>query len=267
MSSWGWRARGEEDHMLSKHEALDFLTGVEPDEKLYKIIKLKYVLMMFRNFQIRINNVRTWEDVYENYFLKQNLYFQGKRIDSKDVEGSYFGMSWSLLSESDAMWRIYSKAGTDFVDIDSVGIKVETTAYKLLTTFFKRVYNSPAFIYKVDYRSQEEIEGHLAYVKSANVGEEIRRSLFTKREEFSHESEARVIVGIDTTPSVENMEYCDVGFDPYDMFDGFVIDPRVTPEQEEQIRNLLHEAGVQDDKVSKSQLYTFHAHDIELSYE
>lgn len=84
---------------------------------------------MFREKEMLFSRVNEWQDVYENYLLKQNLVVKNVgSVSTQDVMDRCYGQSWTLLEESDAMWRIYSD------DMNSV--KVTTTAEKLMDVLY-----------------------------------------------------------------------------------------------------------------------------------
>ena len=84
------------------------LNGLDLDKPIYKYIPLKYVLEMFKTKKLYISKVKSWEDTYENFFLKQEFRVFGKILKADHIADQIYGQSWTLLNESDAMWRIYS---------------------------------------------------------------------------------------------------------------------------------------------------------------
>lgn len=242
----------------------EYLYRIEPEDKIYKFIPLKYVKTMLEKGTIRISNVMEWEDIYENFFLKQNFFLNGKPVDVREVANNNFGMSWTLNQETDAMWRIYSKCGRDFCNMDNVAIRVETTASKLLNTFWGKVYDSPAFVEEIDYVPQELIDITMKNGRCTDISSETMASLRTKRKEFEHEKEVRLIISVGTDKLQERIPYVDIQFSPLELFESFMIDPRATEEQEREIREVLTLRGVPEELVSKSRLYYFEPHDINI---
>lgn len=84
------------------------LHGLDLDKPIYKYIPLKYVLQMLKSRQMYFSKVKSWEDTYENFFLKQDFRIDGKMLSADNLAEHVYGQSWTLLAESDAMWRIYS---------------------------------------------------------------------------------------------------------------------------------------------------------------
>src|SRR5438552_2336902 len=63
-----------------------------------------------------------------------------------------YGQCWSLLDESDAMWRIYSP--------NKAGVKIRTTVRKLITAVYDRTDRYASlkyFIGRVSYESEKEL--------------------------------------------------------------------------------------------------------------
>lgn len=67
-----------------------------------------YVLEMFKTNELYMGKVKTWEDTYENFYLKQDFRVGGRIMRADHLADCFYGQSWTLLSESDAMWRVYS---------------------------------------------------------------------------------------------------------------------------------------------------------------
>lgn len=249
-------------------DSITYVKGIELEDPIYKYLPLAYVLNMYDSKKIRISNVLEWEDVYENYFLKQNLQCKGQPIDTKNAKECFFGMSWTAREESDAMWRIYSNYAKGLDNVSAIAVRVKSTVRKLLETFWGEAYDAPALIYKVKYDTQNNIEQHLQHLaKSGNLvdqGEEIRKGLYTKRIEFQHEEEVRAIIGVDMKYLNEYCKYIEIQFTPDNLFEEFIIDPRVTHEQEAWIWERLLSVGINKNRISKSQLYAFTPRTIEL---
>lgn len=193
---------------------------------------------------MRVYNINTWEDVYENFISKEDWYWDGNK---SDMGLEYFGQSWTLLPESDAMWRIYSKP-TDCL----TAIKVRTTVGKLIcaeTLPFSRVY-------PVVYMSEEEINSWLAENTPMNtkvLGCLLSEAMYIKREPFNHEKEVRLIIH-----NPENKEYSELSIEsPDDFFEEYVIDPRLDKTEVECITQLLITVGASPQKIWQSSLYSF----------
>lgn len=107
--------------------------SLNKEDHIYKYIPLKYVLMMVGNKQLLMNKVNSWEDPYENFFYKEDFKMpDGRQVSALDLTNGIFGQSWTLLEESDAMWRIYSQ--------NKDAIKIKTTAEKLFNIIIRMMH-------------------------------------------------------------------------------------------------------------------------------
>lgn len=244
---------------------LCFLNNLKPETPIYKYIPLKYVAEMFRSKKMRFNRMSEWEDVYENYFLKQRLVhkYSENLIDTQDVIDSCYGQSWSKLPETDSMWRIYSK--------NKDAIKVKTTAEKLFNIVCKSETDSANVIMaNVNYRTQEDIDDEFDKIEKSNMSLSqignlqnfIRESLITKRSEFIHEEEVRIVKMLEVQPNKNHTAFIEADFKPEDFFEELTIDPRADRIDEDNSRDLLLHVGANPSKIKKSNLYTLKRHTL-----
>lgn len=99
-------------------------TGLEPQTLLYRYVSLEAFLALLETRLTTLTNVNNWDDKWEVILSK---------VPTIDAEGNptpplysfhqdLFAQCWSLVEESDAMWRIYSPSRT--------GLRLQTTATK-----------------------------------------------------------------------------------------------------------------------------------------
>lgn len=236
------------------------LYGLDLDKPIYKYFKLKHLLTMLNKNELYVGKVKEWDDVYENFLLKQDFIYGNSHLSADNLIDQVYGQCWTSLSESDAMWRIYSKNETR----NEVAIKLKTTARKL----FDSIYTDDScmattYIGNVEYLYKSQI---LPWIKARNIhgaqdlGNSIVPSLFIKRKPFLHEKEVRIII----------MQPYDMGsglkfpITPETMFDEFVIDPRLDTKTVNKIAKRLINLGVNVNKIKQSQLYTFTPSTIRL---
>lgn len=235
--------------------------GLDLNTPIYKYIPLKYVITMLCNKKLHVKKVKSWDDPYENFLLKQKFLYGDKYIiATDDVTNAIYGMSWTSLSESDAMWRIYS---TNLNNLNDIAIKIKTTAQKL----FEAVYisedcSSTTSIGSVEYKKIEDITKWMETLNISTVddiGKNIVPSLYMKRIPFSHEKEVRIIIN-----KVEDLgDYIEYDITPESMFDEFVIDPRVDNNNFNKIINCLT-PYIMPCKISRSSLYGFTPSEIQI---
>jgi len=234
---------------VDSNKAIVFSLGdVEKTNKIYKFIKLEYLLSSLQGKILRINQIMHWEDVYENFFLKQQFIENNSEISTGSVMERMYGQSWTTLPESDALWRIYSGANKD-------AIRVSITIDKLIEILDS---NWMVYIGNVTYKKREEISQYIqdfSVISYNDLQSIVAGSLFIKRKEFEHESEFRIIVFRDTTQPLEKYLECDIN---NDFYDDFCLDPRMSKEQREIISRILNKSfGVPNEKIKESSLYTF----------
>ena len=230
------------------------------DLVMYKYIPLKYVLNMLETGKIRFDNIKKWEDVYENFVDKEDIYLLNSKLEILPSR-VYYGQSWTVQEESDAMWRIYSGA--------KQSVRVMTT-YPLIHRIFADWNNQHRdniirkTIDYVNYADEDEINkwllsntpmNHWAYLELHDEG------LFIKRREFEHEREVRVIMQFDK--KVEE-NFVELDFDPNKVFCEIVIDPRVNEGEFIRQRDSLAERGYDGDRIRKSTLYDFQRVKLEV---
>lgn len=134
--------------------------NLDLDTPIYKYIPFKYLKLMIQNSNLYFGRVSFWEDVYENWFLKEQMVLpSGEKGDAMDLIPGVFGQSWTLQEESDAMWRIYSKVDKKQSDdyLDDTAVRIKTTGRKLFDVIYTddKDYNT-SYIGTVSYLSQDD---------------------------------------------------------------------------------------------------------------
>lgn len=244
--------------------------SLDLDAPIYKYIPFKYLKLMIQNSNLYFGKVSSWEDVYENWFLKEQMVLSsGEKVSAKELIPGVFGQSWTLQEESDAMWRIYSKLDRTLHDyLDDTAVRIKTTARKLYNVIYANdedFYTS--YIGAVKYLSQNDflkMQDSLSPLNSLDLSEVFVKSYFFKRAPFEHEKEVRPILIY--SPKHENFGKDGVSFDiDFDnLIDEMVTDPRLTPDEYRTVRGQLIGLGAKSDKVRNSELYNIPPHIIHL---
>ena len=245
------------DSFRDKH-----LRGICKDDYVYKYIPFKYLKAMLQSRTLRINKVSTWEDPYENFFLKSDFntfspfYKQYISFDTQNLIDRTYGQSWTFLEESDAMWRIYSNVK----DLDFIAIRLKIKVNNL----FNIVYTNnncmlTTSIGKIDYKTDEEIKQWLDRKDNAgitpNFHKYVEDCLFIKREPFSHEKEVRIIICNGTSGTAK--DFLEFDIKDLSIFEEFVIEPRLEQDCVELITHRIEKLGIDRSKIRKSKLYDF----------
>ncbi len=173
----------------------------------------------------------------------------------------FVGQCWSLLGESDAMWRTYSQ--------DKKGVKVKTTIRKLLNSLLDNAKSAAAFenhqfIGKVEYLNKDLIveKFRLNVKRFLTEDKGMAETHFYKRMEFSHEKEVRLL--FKTFENVDNKGWYQLKIDPNFLIDEIVLDPRLEAEQFEKTKGILQTLDFHK-PIYKSNLYEFE--DIKLDID
>lgn len=177
-------------------------------------------------------HISKWDDPFEGFLFKQPVVDtkRNQNISISSVYDSFYGQCWSLNNEeSDATWRIYSASGKD-------GVRAQTTIRKLWNSFYNPDYPlaiTSFFCGKVDYHSESEIRDHYSNRFSCQDlmrdvdGKICVDTILTKRNEFRHENEFRLIHYNHESSLLQNGVY-EYDMEPNDIFERVVFDPRMT---------------------------------------
>lgn len=230
---------------------------------LYKFYNIRALTPLLTNHMLYIDRVNTWEDVYENFFLKAHLFHKSLRapIVTDQIVNAIFGQCWTYAPETDAMWRIYSQNKT--------GIRIQTNVEKLLSAIF--VDDSciaDTWLGIINYSSAQDINNYVlknTKIDSISIWRNLMpQTQFLKRKEFEHEKEFRIIKMIESSTADKIVSYKRLAFEiDIDYFiDSYLLDPRLDDETFMQQKEYLIKLGADPNKISKSDLYSFKPLDI-----
>lgn len=144
-------------------------------EYLYRYISFESFVGLVQNKALTFVLPELWDDPKEGVFFFDFLLSienQFEKIMYYSIYHKTFGQCWTKLSESDAMWRIYSYNNR------AVQIKVDTDKLCLL---------KDVRIVPVEYTDSYIVD-------SSKKMESFYKSLAIKRVAFQHENEVRLIV-------------------------------------------------------------------------
>ncbi len=240
-----------------------FFPHTKLDDPIYRICNYDYIKNEFINKRINLRKVLEWDDPYENIVLRSRcIIFNKEEVSLKTLVASWFGLSWSKIPESDALWRIYSP--------NKNGIQLKTTPRKLLSTLINLNPNKfitfRIYMGYMNYFSKDEIrnfineisiEGLASYASNLNFA----KSLFIKRDTFKHEDEVRIIID----HKIDNDVYGDIVLDENKTFlnlqcnwneiiDSITLDPRIDDIETSKKKSELSEL-FPNVQISRSSLY------------
>ena len=249
--------RPPERHYFDSH-----LMNMRIDEfqnmTLYKFYNFNSLKILLTNSMLYIDRVNTWEDVYENFFLKAHFFSKtyNTSIDTSEIANAVFGQSWTYAPETDAMWRIYSQNKT--------GVRIQTNVIKLFTSIFvDDECIADTWLGKVEYNSEEDMNDFIVRETETDPNSIWRNlmpySQFLKRSEFEHEKEFRIIKMLDSSTAEIAKQYKRLAFkiNINDFIESYLLDPRLDEKTFEQLRRDLVNLGADPHKISKSSLYSF----------
>lgn len=222
---------------------------------------LKYIRDLFLLRKLYFRRVTDWEDPYEDFIQKQTFKWNYNRNGKPPFWPEYFGVCWTTLEESDAMWRIYSLKTEDLKSKDKrndVAIKIKVDL-ESLEKRIKRSLSSEMEIMCRDviYTEKDEIDfalDKLSNIEGVKLQDLIINTLFVKREAFKHECEFRVVIQIPSISSFSKDDHLLIPFDT-SIIQEFVIDPRLQEEQSQEVEKELLKLGIYQYKIKKSKLY------------
>lgn len=142
---------------------------------LYKYISFASFVNMVQTQTLNFVLPTVWEDTYENEFLNQyRKQYMSNEIMPILAQNLIFAQCWTLLKESDAMWRIYN------YEKQALRIKIYYDSIQKLEDVcaLKVNYNDKLIDFSKSELNQLEI---------------MKKLIAQKRKAFAHEKEVRLI--------------------------------------------------------------------------
>lgn len=236
------------------------------DYFINKYIPLRYLLVLLREKRLILKPVSSWEDPFENFFLKEQFVMEGDlnksySVSVENLTKGLYGMSWSLQNETDSLWRIYSP--------DKLSVRIKTTVEKIVQTICSEDNKWDVWVDKVHYKTEDEINIWLNGCKSTasmcQFANKMSESFFIKRKAFLAEREFRIIVNF-----YENKyplpTYVCFDVNPALFLSEYAVDPRLSKYEFEAIKAALVGAGADENAIVQSKLYDFKPRKVEMKY-
>ena len=229
---------------------------------IHKYIPLRFLLVLLREQMLIFRQVSSWEDPYENFFLKQHFVQPGHSDPYVSVENltkGLYGMSWTSQEETDSLWRIYSP--------DKMSVRISSTVENLVETVCSEDDKWDVWVNAVQYKSYEEITEWLGQIKTIKEREQfmekMNESFFIKRKAFEAEKEYRLVVNYAEKISPTVCFHCE----PQKLITDILVDPRVNVYEFEAVKASLLFFGVKEERIRKSELYSFQPQKVEMEYD
>lgn len=235
----------------------------ELDQEVHRFISFESLSEILLFGKLTLPKISCWDDPYENFLFKTHVTKNTPSITQmtnfgkslEEIATRLYGQCWTLIPESDALWRIYSK--------DNRGVKISTTLRKLYDVInLSESENDSVCLGKVNYLPLSGIESSiksLKYFTEFNA-EYFFNSMLIKRSEFLHEHEVRVIYAAGVNFGKDFKEY---GIVINDFINSITLDPRIMSRYETLYRALIKHMGFIND-IRKSTLYEFNRLSIEV---
>lgn len=233
---------------MDGNEALGIrIYDLNADTPLYRCISLSKFMWMVESCQSCLTKVQEWEDPYEapaqpiaDIFNEENV-----KIFLPDENNLLFGQCWSLLRESDAMWRIYSP--------NKEGLIIATTVERLANApGIRKGILAPVIYFRDHSKVFNGFYKSLKYEVPYNLA-------LIKRAAFKHEKEVRLVVrnceaDLVNPNTRENCKHIYLPCDPQSLITCILIDPRATDWYVETVQSYCKRVGF-NIWVGKSPLY------------
>ncbi len=161
------------------------LTQKQQDARVYRIIEPERLYELFERNEGVLVHPSCWDDPYENFILRSKVRDKMGRVRAYTYHKNLYGQCWTLNTNSDAMWRIYSP--------DTRGIRIRTTVRKLLESLYYSGLKKPdkfCVVGKVRYLGEKALRrfANGIYKNGSLEKDNLFRTLLVKRPAFRHES-------------------------------------------------------------------------------
>jgi hypothetical protein len=218
--------------------------------RIYRVIPFHRLVEMFANKQNTLSKPRLWNDPFENFILQSTAITKDGLHVEYGMRDSFYGQCWTVVKESDAMWRIYSQ--------DTNGVKITTTIRRLFESLYKAVPTEKrdlsCLIGRVKYLSQKAIARYLGKpISLDSTGVGIAETLLIKRKAFSHEKEVRLLFWADNDEA--KSEVFAYSLDPYSLIEEIVFDSRLNMQLYRIFREYLKRTLGFKGRIIQSGLY------------
>lgn len=229
----------------------------EIDVPIYRMFRLTHFREAIQKRELVLVPPLRWDDPFEDVLSNCAINFkkEGKISQQFLDRMPLYAQCWSVVQESDTLWKAYSRVVKDSASRrnncpDDEGVQVRSTPRKLLSALWNWCTTNPAescFLGRVKYMPQGEAMQYVA--------NELRRgglqpfpgglghaeSVLFKRSAFEHEAEVRLVY-VENRQDIPQTDLLSIPIDPNKLFDEIVFDPRLETferiEREDEARSL-----------------------------
>jgi hypothetical protein len=218
------------------------------NQDIYRWIPFERLIQLIQGTNTLVKPSVFWKDPFENPVLRG---VTSEKKEMLPISEKFYAQSWSFLSESDAMWRIYSSNN------DSVQIK--TNLEKLLEATKKNdglvyigrvLYGEKKIISDITNKINKNVENYLTETKGNTRS--LVETILWKRKPFEHENEIRLILYSDNNKD----DLYKYKIDPLKLIETITFDPRIENDLFNYHRANLVTFGFKKKQIKKSKLYS-----------
>lgn len=227
------------------------LTQKQQDAHVYRIIEPKRLYELFKRNEGVLVHPSCWDDPYENFILRSKVRDKTGQVKTYTYHEQLYGQCWTLNTNSDAMWRIYSPKLR--------GIRIRTTVRDLLESLYRGGVNRPdmfCVVGKVRYLGEKALRrfANGIYRNGSLEKDNLFRTLLVKRPAFRHEKEVRLLY-FDERREAEGrlLRY---KLDAHNLIDQIMIDPRVSYDEFRRLKGTIQSRTKFQGRILRSLLYS-----------
>ncbi len=221
------------------------LYKIKNNTPIFRYLSIGQFLSFLEKRKTYLTKITAWDDPYEDITRNLQVINSAYRSHEFRTFKDYYAQSWSLVGDSDAMWRIYST--------NKLGIRLQTRVEKLRQIIGIEKGLCGKVIYFKSMR-----EGLLKLNKEpSNENLNNLRLALLKRPAFTHEKEVRLISNKKYFSQHDsNYDFLEFDLNPTQFIENILIDPRSPDWYVETVQEYCKRYGLTI-KVQKSQLYKF----------
>lgn len=227
------------------------ISGVGLETPIYRTMACQNFHRMLKSKTLYLSNPLEWAkwgDTWESSIISGGVYTEGDSEKQHDLTkqvrrylSNWYGQSWSLTKECDAIWSRYMQDG-------GRAVRISTTVRKLMLAIFRDDnFHRTTFLNKISYLSDVEIEDAKRRIKAPLGGEEsIRNLLSLKRKAYAYENEVRLLVWDQDGENKENVGKAydfPLGGGIFSFIESVVFDPDCPDECLDAENAFMHEHG------------------------
>jgi hypothetical protein len=228
--------------------------SISLDKPIFRIIPKRRLIELFKSQTNVLVKPSLWKDPYENYVLNGKFQLPNGSVIDPPMRNSFFAQCWSLKSQSEALWRLYSE--TNRKD----GVQIRTTIGRLYQSIHSQLYPEKVdriFIGKVDYKTIASINDYASagFLNSAVFsGRNWAKTLLFKRKAFTHEQEIRLLYfGYSWECDAQNL--FSYSINPHTLIDRIILDPRLSDSESKQSIASIRKCTKFEGRIARSNLY------------